>query len=167
MFDRLLPGKKSMLITGAFVSAALFMSILAGCQSEQPAETAGAETGVGQGIVIEGAWGRPAAVGQMGVGYMQIRNSSSEADTLTAVSSEVARQTELHESYELEEGMMGMREIEQLAVPAGSTVSLEPGGLHIMLMQLTEELAEGDQVELTLTFTSQGEVPVTLQIRRP
>src|SRR5690625_4894436 len=91
MFDRLLPGGKTSLITGALVSGALLLSTLAGCQSEQPAETALA--GEGQGIVIEEAWGRPAAEGQMGVGYMQIRNSSSGTDTLTAVGSEVDRKS--------------------------------------------------------------------------
>src|SRR5690625_7002462 len=136
MFDRFLTGGKTSLLTNALVSGAFFLGILAGCQSEQPAESAAAEEG--QGIVIEEAGGRPAAEGQMGVGYMQIRNSSSGTDTLTAVSSELARHTELHESYELEDGMMGMREIEQLAVAAGSTVSLEPGGLHSLLRQLTE-----------------------------
>lgn len=61
--------------------------------------------------------------------------------------------------------MMGMREIEALEVPAGATVSLEPGGHHIMLLELVDELEVGEEFELTLEFEGAGTRTVTVEVR--
>lgn len=61
--------------------------------------------------------------------------------------------------------MMGMREVARIAVPAGSTVSLAPGGLHIMLIDLATDLQPGDRFELTLVFEAAGERSVTVEVR--
>lgn len=66
-----------------------------------------------------------------------------------------------------EEGfaMMGMREIEQLDIPAGTTVELVPGGYHLMLIDLADDLVPGEEYELTLTFADAGDVTVTVEVR--
>ncbi|MFP4312527.1 MAG: copper chaperone PCu(A)C [Nitriliruptoraceae bacterium] len=71
------------------------------------------------------------------------------------------------ESMEGEDGfaMMGMREIEQLPVPAGSTAVLVPGGNHLMLIDLADDLVPGDEFDLTLSFAEAGEVTVTVEVR--
>ncbi|TVR21759.1 MAG: copper chaperone PCu(A)C [Nitriliruptor sp.] len=61
--------------------------------------------------------------------------------------------------------MMGMREIEALDIPAGETVSLVPGGYHLMLLELADDLTPGETFELTLTFASAGEVTVNVEVR--
>jgi copper(I)-binding protein len=61
--------------------------------------------------------------------------------------------------------MMGMRELEELPVPAGSTVLLVPGGNHLMLIDLAEDLVPGTEFDLTLTFAEAGEVTVTVEVR--
>jgi len=61
--------------------------------------------------------------------------------------------------------MMGMREIEALDIPAGETVSLVPGGYHLMLLELADDLVPGETFELTLTFAPAGEVSVTVEVR--
>jgi copper(I)-binding protein len=60
---------------------------------------------------------------------------------------------------------MSMREIDSLPLPAGQAVALEPGGYHIMLIDLTAPLEEGDSFELTLEFESGISVTVTVPIR--
>lgn len=120
----------------------------------------------GEGISIEGAWARPAAAGRMSAGYFLITNFEQVNDTLTGVSSGAAELTEIHESYEQEGGMMGMREVPELEIPAGSTVSFEPGGLHIMFIQLTESLEEDDEVEITFHFANQDDLTVSLPVRQ-
>ena len=62
-------------------------------------------------------------------------------------------------------GMMTMSEVDEIEIPAGDTVKLEPGGYHIMLMELVEQLSAGDEIELTLDFHESGEQTVTFEIR--
>jgi periplasmic copper chaperone A len=61
--------------------------------------------------------------------------------------------------------MMGMREVESIEIPAGATVELVPGGLHIMLLELVEDLAPGDTFELTLDFEQAGAVTTMVEVR--
>jgi periplasmic copper chaperone A len=151
-------------------AATLFTAILlpalflfAGCGAEQPRSDA--EMIEGEGIHIEGTWARPASEGRMSAAYFLITNYEDEADTLLSVQSDVARLVEIHESYESNEGMMGMREIPQLEIPARSTVRLEQGGLHIMLIQVTRTLADGDTFELRLNFAGHGEKTIEIPVR--
>jgi copper(I)-binding protein len=60
--------------------------------------------------------------------------------------------------------MMGMREIEALDLPAGETVSLQPGGHHLMLLELADDLVPGETFELTLEFATTGELTVTVEV---
>jgi periplasmic copper chaperone A len=61
--------------------------------------------------------------------------------------------------------MMQMRPVDEIPVPAGATVALEPGGLHVMMLDLAEPLEIGSTIELTLTFEQAGEVVVTAEVR--
>jgi copper(I)-binding protein len=61
--------------------------------------------------------------------------------------------------------MMGMREVDSIELPAGEEVSLEPGGFHIMLLELEQPIAEGDTIPVTLTFENAGEVEVDAEAR--
>lgn len=101
-----------------------------------------------------------------GGGFAKITNSGSEADRLVAASSPAAKKTELHE-MSVVDGVMKMREMEGgIAVPAGETVELKPGGLHIMFMGLNEPLKEGETVPVKLTFEKAGEVDIILSVHK-
>lgn len=117
------------------------------------------------GILIENARARPARANGVSAVYLNVLNGSSRADTLLSLSSPIAGLTEVHETYEREEGMMGMRPAETLVFPAKDAVALEPGGMHIMLMQLNKELAEGDTLELTLQLANEGEIVVSVPVQ--
>jgi copper(I)-binding protein len=105
-------------------------------------------------VSVTDAWVRGTAQGQKATGaFMQI---ASSADTsLVAVASPVARVVEIH-TMTHEGGVMKMRAIQALPVPAGKTVELAPGGYHVMLMDLTQPLKEGEQVPLALTFADKS-----------
>lgn len=105
-----------------------------------------------EGVHISEAWARPGSVDGNSAVYLLISNGYTESDTITSVNSEIAQISEIHESYERDEGMMGMRYIEELALPPQSTVRFQPGSYHIMLMQLERTISEGDTVEVTLNF---------------
>lgn len=60
---------------------------------------------------------------------------------------------------------MSMRPVEKIPVPAGETVNLQPGGYHIMLMDLAAPLEVGSTIEVTLTFENAGDVKVEAEVR--
>ena len=64
-------------------------------------------------------------------------------------------------------GMMTMQPVESIPVPAGETVALEPGGYHVMLLDVKKVLAVGDTIDVTLTFEKAGEVTTTAEVREP
>lgn len=108
---------------------------------------------------------RPGA--PVGGGFMTIANTSSVDDRLVAASSAVAGVMQIHEMA-MADGMMKMRELpDGLPIPAGQTVTLKPGGYHVMFMDLKEPLVEGATVEVTLTFEKAGTVVVPLAVLAP
>ena len=99
--------------------------------------------------------------------YVSIANHGDAADRLIAAKSVVARRVEIH-SMEMDNGVMRMRAVDGgLPIAAGEAVHLAPGGLHIMLMDLTTQLAAGNQHEITLVFEKAGEITVTATVKRP
>lgn len=101
-----------------------------------------------------------------GGGFIEIVNTGSEADRLVSASSDVAKKTEIHEMA-VTDGVMKMRELENgIEIPAGETVALKPGGLHIMFMGLNQSFEEGSKVPVVLTFEKAGEVAVELDVAK-
>lgn len=116
------------------------------------------------GIEITDAWARPGRINGVSAIYMNVLNGSAEADSLLSLSSPVAGMVEIHESYETEEGLMAMRQATGVVFPGREAVVLEPGGMHVMLMQLNKELSENDEVELTIQFANTGELTITARV---
>ena len=99
--------------------------------------------------------------------YLSIVNHGDAADRLIAAKTVVARRVEIH-SMEMDNGVMRMRAVDGgLPIAAGGSVHLAPGGLHIMLMGLTTQLAADIQHEITLVFEKAGEITVTATVKRP
>lgn len=96
-------------------------------------------------------------------GYLTITNTGSEPDTLLAVSSPVVGKSEIHEMATTD-GVMTMRPVEGIEIPAGGSVTLAPGGFHLMFITLTEPLKEGEKMPVTLTFAKAGSVDTFLHI---
>jgi copper(I)-binding protein len=116
-------------------------------------------------VRVTDAWARATVPGQKVAGvYLQI--TSPVDGRLVAVSAPIAKQAEVH-FMKMEGGTMKMRPVKSLELPAGTTVKLEPGGLHVMLFGLEGPLAFGQQFPLTLTVEMQGgrKREVTAQVR--
>jgi len=101
-------------------------------------------------VTIEAPWVR-ATVPQQGGSAAFMRLTAKSDTKLVQARSAVAKTVEIHEMA-LENDVMKMRHVPALALPAGQTVALEPGGYHIMLLGLHGQIQQGDQVPLTLTF---------------
>ncbi|WEK52336.1 MAG: copper chaperone PCu(A)C [Candidatus Kaistia colombiensis] len=116
-------------------------------------------------LLISEAWARATPPGaRVGGGYLTVKNTGSEPDTLVAVASPVAEKTELH-LMKTEDGVMTMRPAaEGVEIPAGGTLTLEPGGYHVMFIRPKAPFVQGESVPLTLTFAKAGSVDITLTV---
>ena len=114
-------------------------------------------------IAIEAPWTRAAGQGAQGAGYLTIR-STGAADRLLGAASAAANRLELH-TVQRDGEVMRMRQVDAIAVPAAGTVTLQPGGLHLMMIGLTRPLVAGETVPVTLRFERAGEVEATLAVQ--
>lgn len=96
----------------------------------------------------------------VGGGFLTITNKGSEDDRLVSVSTDIAKESQIHEMA-MSGDVMKMRQLaDGLVIPAGETVVLEPGGFHLMFMGLSAAIAEGEAVPVTLVFEKAGSVTV-------
>jgi copper(I)-binding protein len=133
------------------VSILALLFLLSGCAAPA-AESMG----------IREAWSRPASQGGNGAAYFVIR--LSEADELIGVSSDVAEAVEMHES-KMNGDVMEMHQLKSILLDAGEQVTFEPGGLHIMLIGLKQDLKVGDEFEITLHFKNGQDLNVNVPVR--
>jgi hypothetical protein len=147
--------------------AALVSPLLAvSCAEQQPQEAAAC--GGANGIVASEAWVRAAPEGApMSAAYLVLCNGGA-ADRLVGATFEGAGAVELHVSSTSEDGMTGMSQMKEgLPLPAGETVTLAPGGSHIMLIGIDARIADGDAPAITLEFENAPPLAVTLDVRTP
>ncbi len=114
-------------------------------------------------IAIGHPWSRAAGANGTGAGFMTLHNGGTQPDRLLSAASPVARQVELH-THIRDGNVMRMRPVEDIPIPAGQTVELRPGGLHVMMIGLKQPLVQGTRVPLTLRFERAGEVQVELAV---
>lgn len=88
----------------------------------------------------------------MTAGYLTLENTGKTAVVLTGVTSPAFAEIELHEHVH-QDGMMKMQQLQQVEVPAGGTVTFQPGGLHLMLFDAKTALKAGDKVALSFQFS--------------
>jgi copper(I)-binding protein len=151
------------------VVAAVLALVAAGCGDDSD------DTG---GVEVSGAWSRTSPmVADAGAVYMDLEAGETTAVVAASVSDEVAAEVELHETAAMDASdmddsdmddsdmAMTMRPVERIELPAGETVSLAPGGLHIMLLGLVEPLEVGDEFDVTLSLESGDELVVAVEVR--
>ena len=117
-------------------------------------------------VEVSEAWARSTMPGQKVAGvYMRLK--ADRPARLIGVRSRAAKTAEVHEMSHAG-GVMRMRKVEALDLPANQAVKLEPGGYHVMLFDIAKPLKPGERVSLTLIFEQAGkrvEVPVNAEVR--
>jgi len=114
-------------------------------------------------VGVANPWVRGTVAGQKATGaFMQLKSATDTA--LVSAASPVAKIVEIHE-MKMDAGVMKMRAVDGLSLPAGQTVELKPGGYHVMLMDLTQELRDGQSVPLTLTFADKAGKKSTVEVK--
>ncbi len=117
------------------------------------------------GITVVKAWARAPAGGGPAAMYFTLHDAGP-ADRLTSVSTDAAGMAMLHESSEAN-GMDSMRMLAAIDLPAGGTVTMRPGGLHVMLMDMNRVLAAGQTLHATLTFDHAPPITVAVPVLPP
>lgn len=145
--------KRRSLIVGFAMMSVFVATPLAAQQASAP------------GLEIEGGFLRASpGMAPTGAGFMTIR-STGGADRLVAFHTPACTRPELHTHID-DNGIMRMREVPAIDVPAGGVTELKSGGLHLMLIDLTAPLKEGDVVPVTLVFETAGEVTVDMPVKK-
>lgn len=118
-----------------------------------------------QGAIAVGhPYARATVAGQpVGAGYLKFENKGKTNDKLIAVTADVSQSVELH-SMAMDGDIARMRQVDAIEIPAGKTVELKPGGLHIMFMGLKAPLKVGTSFPATLKFEKAGELKVEVKV---
>jgi copper(I)-binding protein len=151
------------MMTRRAVTAAVFgLSLLAALPAASAMDMHDAKAGT---ITISNAWARASAgMAKAGGGFLTLANGGAEGDRLIAAKADVSKVVELHTHIKDGE-VMRMRPVEAIDVPAGETVSLQPGGLHVMFIDLNAPLTEGQHFPLTLVFEKSGEATIDVEVK--
>lgn len=113
-------------------------------------------------VAVTGAWARASSPGQRTASvYLDIVSIHPAA--LTGASSPVAKRAEMHASS-TQDGVMRMRAMEKIDLPAKKTVTLAPGGLHIMLVDIARPLRENERIPLELIIERPGGSRASLKL---
>jgi copper(I)-binding protein len=116
-------------------------------------------------VEVKGAWVRGMVEHQQATGAFMSITSKAPA-RLVAAQSPAAPVVELHQTT-MEGGVMRMRPVEAIELPAGKPVELKPGGYHVMLMQVPRPLKEGETVPVTLTVETKDGKRQTVEVKAP
>jgi periplasmic copper chaperone A len=120
-------------------------------------------------IEIEEAWGRPSPMSSdLGAIYMTIRNNGSEDEKLLSASSNACGSIEMHETV-MDGDTMSMRPVAEgfITIPAGESVILKTGGLHLMCIDKQADFSEGATISLTLEFEQFGLAALEIKVQNP
>lgn len=150
---------KNIIYLLAFLSVAVLIFIAA-CSSRNPTDLNSRNLT----LSVSDAWARhsPAREGAMAA-YLTIKNSSEE-DELLSASTDIAEVVELHKTS-MEDDVMKMEPVESIGIPANEEVELKPGGLHVMLKKIKEEIKEGDTFGLSLEFENAGVIEIDVEVK--
>ena len=102
----------------------------------------------------------------VGAGYLSITNNSTEDDKLIKITGDLSPVIQIH-TMSLENNVIRMEQIKEgLVIPAGKSVQLQPGGKHLMFMNLPQQLKVGEKHKVVLIFEKAGEIEVTFNVEK-
>ena len=117
-----------------------------------------------KGIEVHSAWMRPSPKGTNGGVYFELHNHASTPDELTGITSEAAVVVEIHES-KMEGDVMQMDMLDSLPIDAYADIAFEPGGLHVMLVDLRQDYNLNDEFTIVLHFKTHEDITVHVLVK--
>lgn len=119
------------------------------------------------GFAVRDAWARTGQAGGNSAVYFVVDNRTSEDDALLGAACDAAMMTQVHETSIDASGTASMHEQASVSTAAHRQTAFQPGGLHVMLMDLKQDLTAGDSLVVTLTFEKAGQIEIEAQVREP
>jgi copper(I)-binding protein len=116
-------------------------------------------------IEVMHPWARPTIPNRPGVVYLGIHNLGDTPDRLIGARAQGVGTFEVHKAEQIN-GVMSMTPVDAVDIPAGGMAHLEPGGLHLMMFDISQPLKVGKVIEITLIFEIAGEIPITVPVAR-
>ncbi|CAN0574897.1 unnamed protein product [Laminaria digitata] len=156
---------KSLYVAAACVAATFFAGAT-GVSAHEPGKKHGmsGHHAMSEGVQIESAWARATpGLARNGGAYFVAKNGGKDADRIVGASADVSAKVEVH-THINDNGIMRMREVEGVDVPAGGEVVFKPGGYHIMLIGLKKPLKKGERFPMTLKFEKAGKKTVEVTV---
>lgn len=140
----------------AFIASTLLTMVAGAAASDQ---TAGAGA-----VAIEDTWAR-ASIGpaKNGAAYLTVVNEGEITAEIVAMEAPVAERAEIHEHF-VEDDIARMHRVQRVQVAPGTSTVFEPGGLHVMLVDLKAPLDEGESFPLTVEFADAGKITVNVEV---
>ncbi len=155
------PGKR-IVMPWALLFLGIVLTGLAGCERPAPDKSSPAAASL---QISEAHMPEPPPGVSMGAIYLVLSNPQPRDRQLVLLETDVAASAQVHRSS-YDEGTMRMRHVPHLTVPAGQTLRFEPGGYHVMLMQLDASLQAGAQFDLRLTFDGGEVITTAVEVRK-
>ncbi len=180
--------RRFLLVPG--IAAALALSACGSSSDSAGSDAAGAS---GEGVTVAGAWARTSpAAATTGAAYMTLTSATDDTLIGVAVDASIAGEIQIHETTMVEPdatdddamsdgemsdgemsdddrggdmGVMQMREVGKVELPAGQAVALAPGGLHIMMLDLPTPLELGQTFDITLDFETADDMVISVEVR--
>lgn len=136
----------------------LLALLLVGCAGQDHARIGNLE--------VAAPWSRETPpTASVAAGYLSIRNRGQHDDRLLAVETATARRVEIHQTR-MDGSVMRMRLLtDGLPIPAGQTVTLAPGGSHLMFIDPVRHATAGERLDAVLVFRDAGRLPVSFAVR--
>lgn len=151
--------------TVLFASLVAISIAVVGCASAPEPDAVEQSVAAADGLSIDDAWVKSADEG-MSAAFGALENASTEDVTITSVTTTASTELELHETVSNDSGEMVMQEKDGgFVIPAGGSFVLEPGGNHIMLMDLVAPLIAGDEVTFTVTLSDGSTFDFTAPVK--
>ena len=122
--------------------------------------------GSADAVDVSGAYARAVPPGQPNsASFMTLTNRSDQSLSLVGAKSPAAKVVELH-THTMEQGMMRMRQVDKITIPASGESMLQPGGDHVMLMVLVQDLQPGSEISVTLVFADGSEKEILAPVQK-
>lgn len=146
-------------MTKFLMSLVLFVTIFTGCFNEKN------QTVSTDDVCVNGEYARAVASGVPNSAvFMKLKNESENSYRLISAKSDASKVVELH-NHVNDNGVMRMRKIDGIDIPSKGSVDLSPGGLHIMLIGLNQELKDGNSIKVELEFKDGGKKEIIVPVR--